>query len=809
MIYYSHSRDGRLTKKLLVHTQGVADRAETRRYAGVDFGFDWPVAAREWLAICVGLHDFGKLTRYFQRYLKGETVDQYLKSHALLGAVQVWHQLSTQHEEAAYLCAYLIAHHHQSLSQPGKTDSPLYIKTIDRIDDLVTQYEALPNPTVATQHIGTTVTPYPYLGSKLFRELKNQGKKYRKRNREGRRGIETFLGTNYYFSLLIEADKLDASDTPLIGPRALPPAAVEQYIDGFGGADKPLNQLRTAARHSVLSVLERSDLLTQKLFTLTAPTGLGKTLTALDFASRLAERLTAVRGTPPQLIVALPFISIIEQTLAEYHGVLQQAVSVVGHYQFADVLADRDLDLDKREEGVKLDDYERARMQLDTWQADVVITSFVQLFGSIITGRNAALKKFNHLAGSILILDEIQSVRADLLPFIGVLLHYLTRCLDVRVIVMTATKPLLFEQADKLLEKIGVPHRPAPLELLTDYADYFARFDRTRMVIAPVGETIDSPGAFVAYFDARWTDRDCALIVVNLVNRSLELHAELAQVYGDRIRLYYLSTNVLPVDRERRIEEVRRAMQDFRSGVSELPVILVSTQVVEAGVDLDFDLGFRDRAPVPSLVQVAGRLNRNQRAGRERAPLYVFAYQEAGKDADALRIYGTVTVEAVTRALGERSEIPEPGYLELCDRYFRDTDNGVYMRSRKCFEACELMRYDELEAYALIGRDEHVRPVYIALPGVGTEALAAFEQLRAGQYADRQAYYAAKSRFDQQFGTTFRKHVLNVPKRYAEDVDELTDYLWVVRPDDVSARYTPTTGWRRDTVDSTNSIMLL
>ena len=811
MTYYSHSKAGQYTKTLAAHTDGVRTRALRSLYEAVDFGFADAVPPTQIVQWLTGLHDLGKLTPFFQQYL----IDRYTgppdrKTHALIGALVAWYALEASNETVAFLVAYLIAHHHRSLAQPSSNTSPLqYAEDWEEISERIdAQRSRLPPAREMATVLGT-----PPLGEALAQlvtlpDLEDLAEDYQCRNRRGPRGLETFLGTNYYFSLLVEADKLDASDTPLVERCSWPPTAVSDYLRPLGPAREGLNLLRNEARNAVRATLDRIDLHEQRLFTLTAPTGLGKTLTALDFALGLADRLSTARaGRRPQLIVALPFISIIEQTLSEYAKVFaERDLRVVGHYQFADVTADRDLDDNAREE-LGTEAYQRARMQLDTWQADVVVTSFVQLFGSIVTGRNAALKKFNHLAGSILLLDEVQSVRAELLPFIGSLLHYLTRCLDVRIVAMTATKPLLFEQGAKLLAKLGVPHRPAPLELLTDHETYFRRFERTRLVIAAPAESIDTPTAFVAYFSARWKADDCALVVVNTVNRSLELFGALREAYAERADLFYLSTNVLPVDRERRIAVVREAIDAFRTGQGTRPVILVSTQVVEAGVDLDFDIGFRDRAPVPSLIQVAGRLNRNQRAGRTGAPLYVFNYHTNGRP-DAVRIYGSVTLAAVEAALAERVEIPESDYLGLCERYFAAADSEVYGYSRCCFEACEVLRYHELEDYALIGKDERVRPVFIALPGAGAKALTAYQSLQAGNYPDREAYYAAKNAFERDFGTAFRKHILNVPQQYATDLDALTDFLWLVPEDEVANRYDPTTGWIR-AIEELNTLLLL
>ncbi len=217
-------------------------------------------------------------------------------------------------------------------------------------------------------------------------------------------------------------------------------------------ANRSNNPLRTKVRKNVIERLESLDLTTQKIFTLTAPTGVGKTFTALDVALKLRHLVPSLYKA--QIIYALPFINIIEQGFEEYQKAIGEQANVLAHYQYADVFGQES----KEDKGYKFDDYEpsynQKLMELDTWQSDIVVTSFVQFFHTLIGYKNKLLKKFSHYANAIVILDEVQTLRLGQLPLLGAILYYLTKYLNTYVILMTATKPKILELAYReILEK--------------------------------------------------------------------------------------------------------------------------------------------------------------------------------------------------------------------------------------------------------------------------------------------------------------------------------------------------------------------
>src|SRR5690606_2687433 len=198
--------------------------------------------------------------------------------------------------------------------------------------------------------------------------------------------IQDYFLINYLFSLLIEADKLDASDTQPYRLKSINPKSVDDRFGSQISANHDLtlmtnNEVRNYCRKVVVSHLGNDNILDQYLFTLTAPTGIGKTMTALDFALKLKSKIKHRQNIESRIIYALPFINIIEQALNEYKDTLPEDINILGHYQYADIFGEEKNY--QNDDGAEIN-YNQKLMALDTWQADVVITSFVQFFETLI-----------------------------------------------------------------------------------------------------------------------------------------------------------------------------------------------------------------------------------------------------------------------------------------------------------------------------------------------------------------------------------------------------------------------------------------
>jgi CRISPR-associated endonuclease/helicase Cas3 len=588
---------------------------------------------------------------------------------------------------------------------------------------------------------------------------------------DNEKSIENYFLINYLFSLLIEADKLDASETDIYTRRPIAANAVDKrFLNST-------HELRTRVRHEVVSKLENKAILNERIFTLTAPTGVGKTLTALDFALKLKNQVPELATA--QIIYALPFINIIEQGLEEYEKTLNaekshntDGVKILGHYQYADVFGEKETDEDF-EKG-----YRQKAMETDTWQADIVITSFVQFFQTLIGYRNKLLKKFNHLAGSIIILDEVQTLRLEQLPLIGAALHYLTHYLNTRVILMTATKPKIMDLAfEFILEKEGVKKYEVT-ELLHSNKDIYEGYKRTKIVplLNYKFESDDLEQEFINnLFVSNWQQGKSCLIVVNKVTRSIDLFKAMKKRFDtEGSPVYYLSTNLTPLERKKRIDKIKAEMND--KDYPKKPIV-ISTQLIEAGVDLSFEMAFRDLSPIDSIVQVAGRVNRHtpdpQNPKHEHLPVYIMDF------GDCKKIYGEITQSQASKALGKQPKFLESEYLELVDSYFDIiSKKGSFEKSIKIFEAMKTLRYDGkktnetyVSCFEIIEQQSNVVSVFINLK-TANAALEAFYKLKT-KLSDLERKKLKKD-FDKNHKRNFNQHIIAVPK-YAIEGNEVID----------------------------------
>lgn len=803
MQVFSHSKSGsgsiNVGSKLLIdHLQGVRDKANAAFSQRSDFGQQNNLILLE--AIC-WLHDLGKYTSFFQTYLlEPAKADQQLKIHSALGA-HVAHNYLKYNSEFALMAFYIIKMHHSNLMNFESVLSPNREIRMQQEWIFPKQREALFNLDELKSRFAFDTDDISYVDFKL---LYNTFKKTIKSDPH----IKRYFKVSYLFSLLIEADKLDASDTTPVIPTSLPADAVDNR-PGFGKPAYPnktlnefsQNELRNFVRAEVVKNIEQNDIIKKRIFTLAAPTGIGKTMTALDFVLKLRHRIECEEGYLTKVIYGLPFINIIEQALLEYEKTLGKNV-VMGHYQYADIFGK-----DERPKSEITDDevkYNQVKMAWDTWQKDVVITSFVQLFETIIGNRNKLLKKFHHFADSIIILDEVQTLAIEKLPVIGAALYYLCRYLNARVLIMTATQPKLFELMSRELNVEIEEEHLKPFNLLQRDKEVFACFNRTKIV--PLLEEKATSETFLSIFEEKWEKDKSCLIVVNKVNRSIEVYQLLKRYFDnfDDVELFYLSTNITPIARQKRIEAIKKLLPNKTC-------ILVSTQVVEAGVDLDFDMGFRDLGPIDSIVQVAGRINRENSVARKDSPLYVVDF------GDCIKIYGPATEIKAKKALSNGS-IPESNYKQMVEKYFEEVSDrkmSGFELSIEVFEAMKNLNYafpsnvpkkhKTVSDFKIIEESQNGISVFVELPEdfEGIEAREAFQNLLTGKIT--------KGTFDQNHKRAFNQRIIAVPdyldlSKELKNEAMLSDFICWVRPEDADYYYDECTGFKRGKVETNQTI---
>ncbi len=340
-------------------------------------------------------------------------------------------------------------------------------------------------------------------------------------------------------------------------------------------------------REEVYRECLRAAELPQGVFRLAVPTGGGKTRSGLAFALK-----HAVEHDLDRVVVAIPYTSIIEQTAQTYRGIFRELDdNAVLEHHFA-VQREENTDLCLPEESERLEEVRtRARLAAENWDAPLVVTTMVQLFESLFANRTSRCRRLHNLTRSVIVLDEVQTLPIGLLKPILSVLRELVRRYDVTVVLCTATQPALDEQT---------PH----LEGFEDVVDIVPEAMATghfaslrRVEYEPFSEEWSWEEVAEHLLEASPERR--AMVVLNTRKDALAL---LDKLEGEPT--LHLSTRLCGAHRRAVLEEVRR-----RLGAEE-PCLLVATQVVEAGVDLDFPVVFRALGPLDRIVQAAGRCNR-------------------------------------------------------------------------------------------------------------------------------------------------------------------------------------------------------
>ncbi|GAI75295.1 unnamed protein product, partial [marine sediment metagenome] len=261
-----------------------------------------------------------------------------------------------------------------------------------------------------------------------------------------------------------------------IKSKDLPENLVEDYIKKEVFKEKNrsnINYIRNEIRETVLKNIKDSCNITQKIFTLTAPTGTGKTLISLSAALLLRKILKNTYGLKcePHIIYSLPFTSIIDQNHSVFNEVLDQIGDfkeheneyLLKHHYLSEIFYKTE-GIDK-EEGV-----DESLALIETWESEIIVTTFIQLFHTLIGYKNRSLKKFHNIVNSIIILDEVQNIPVEYWDLIRVILIGLTEYFNCRIILMTATKPLIFQKGEYK-------------ELVDDYEKYFKKTELNRVCL--------------------------------------------------------------------------------------------------------------------------------------------------------------------------------------------------------------------------------------------------------------------------------------------------------------------------------------
>lgn len=558
MRYYAHTPGkAGVWHDLVGHLQRTAVRA---RRNGAKFG------AGELANLAALWHDLGKFNPDFQRYLrdcekaKREGTDAPSKGtpHAIYGAMLA--------SDSLQVLASIIYGHHAGLPNASK------LKDAVKRPEVREKFENI-LPVVREEIEG----------------LEPQGDVRSLFSDPPRDELQMETLQRMLFSALVDADFLDTEkhfdpEVPEFRGSNIDPKQLwevfqreQEAFVASAGEQTVVNEARKEVYRLCLEAAERP----QGVYRLSVPTGGGKTRSGLGFALR-----HAVEHDLDRVIFAVPYTSIIEQTASVYRGIFEGLGegAILEHHS---AVRREDAGIGERQDEA----WTRARLATQNWDAPLVVTTTVQLFESLFANRTSRCRKLHNLCRSVIVLDEVQTLPVGLLwPTVN-MLQELVRRYGVSVVLCTATQPAL-DEASKYLEGFPSVDDIVPQERAADHFQTLRRVE------------YETPSELWSWEEVakrllEAAPNKQAMVVLNTRKDAL---AVLDELEGEPV--LHLSTLLCGAHRRAVLEEVRRRLDEDE------PCLLVATQVVEAGVDLDFPVVFRALGPLDRIVQAAGRCNR-------------------------------------------------------------------------------------------------------------------------------------------------------------------------------------------------------
>lgn len=579
MPFYAHS----LEQKAEEHWQLLKDHLEATAAQAGNFGAAFN--CRDWAAWLAFFHDLGKYADPFQKRLRGGSrVD-----HSLAGALEAMRLLEqTGLKSLRHIAAHVISGHHTGLADGIPTENAgVSLKERLAGQGKLPDYSAW----------ASEVSPPPLPGAPLLLKRENAADS----------AFAFFFWTRMLFSCLVDADFLDTE--AFIRPeRAALRGGYPPLEDLAQKLDEALSQMAAQAKASsvnqrraeVLAACRQAAALEPGLFSLTVPTGGGKTLSSLAFALDHAKKYDLRR-----IIYVIPYTSIIEQTAGVFRRVFgpELAHAVIEHHS--------NVAETPKKSPEDADDLEDARsLAFENWDAPVIVTTAVQFFESLFAARSSRCRKLHRIAQSVVVMDEAQTLPPALLRPCLAAIRELSTSYGTSFVLCTATQP---EVGVKPWNRNGLAN---VREITPDVPALFQALERVDVEFIGQLELEDLAERL----------RQCAraLCIVNTRPQARDL-AEALHNTGQRV--FHLSTWMCAAHRKEVLAQVRESLNDD----ARPDLLLVATSLVEAGVDIDFPIVYRAMAGLDSIAQASGRCNREGRLPRGQTFVFDFPATARGE----------------------------------------------------------------------------------------------------------------------------------------------------------------------------------
>ena len=656
----AHRTEGGEEQSLYDHVEGVA--LQIRRNL-TEAGLKQLIPLGELLG---RLHDAGKAQPAFQRYIRGESAAKAPHSAAgALLATSLLYKFSVELglkklPRTSQLLAYAISGHHRGLYNYAELQNKL--EEVDCKDRCKKTAEALTKLTAeiqswAKEHAEATETSLKELAKQVGATEQAQAL------------------VRLLFSCLVDADFLDTEafmDEERKGRRHEATCGyapleslrdrLTKHMEGFSTEGK-INEARRAFLNQCR---EHGRTCPKGYYSLFLPTGGGKTLSSMAWALE-----TALNQKAQRIIYVIPYTSIITQTAGIFREIFGEE-NVLEHHS--------DISFSGDEASQEAERYERTRLLAENWDAPIIVTTNVQFFESLFSHKVSRSRKVHSIANSVVVFDEVQMFPTEFLHPMLRLLEDLRRIYGTQLLFCSATLPPFDKDHTSSFKKVNDFHQlsDAIQPIVPEDPELFKVFDRVIYHLEEKEYTTKE-------LAKELSQHDSALCIVNSRRDASQLYHALLEAGKETQDVIHLSRNMCSAHLKERIAEVRQRLK------AKIPTIVISTQLIEAGVDIDLPIVYRAMSGLDSIVQAGGRCNRE---GKRPAPgeVYVFSLSDGGKAFGAI-----VQGQNATRFLLDndkehtRPRIP----LELIKAYY-----DRYYASIESFDTKDITEslYDEDEA---------------------------------------------------------------------------------------------------------------
>lgn len=586
-MFIAHKRADGTEQSILSHLNGTADYAE--RFASAFGESDCAKA----IALA---HDIGKYSADFQKRIRGANIEV---DHSTAGARIL---ADNQNSPLGLLEAYCVMGHHGGLPDGGSKS----------------QHQSLPG-TLYYRLTDSNIPDYSSYSNEIELVLQKQPESWNpgKDILNENVGFSLSFFTRMLFSCLVDADWLDTEafmSNASVKRRNFESFEsidmlcnkLSEHLKSFDNPEKEIDKKRTALRDDCIEAAKSK----RRLFSITAPTGSGKTKASLAFALNHADE-----NKMDHVIYVVPYNTIIEQNAKVFEDILG-ASNVVQHHS-----------------NIEYDDQDPRRFGMENWDAPIIVTSSVQFFESLFANKTGKCRKLHNIANSVIVFDEAQMLPLPyLIPCVAAIGELVENC-NCSAVLATATQSSLDEYFLPLTIK---EINSAPKQMYED-------FRRVTYMIE------DKPFSD-EHLVSELSSYDQVLCVVNTRKKAQEIASQINNAY-------HLSTTMYPAHRAEILKEIRDKLKNDK------PCSVISTSLIEAGVDVDFPIIYREKAGLDSIIQAAGRCNREGKNSPQASVAHVFTFESADPPA--------IIQQNIAAFEHARQNHPDIASLQAIECYFK------------------------------------------------------------------------------------------------------------------------------------------